>query len=70
MIEDSWVLIEDSRVLATLNERMPWELLVQAVASLDPLPQLQRPEVAGVAILTAVAFVVVTVLARIIYEGS
>lgn len=36
--------IEGSRVLATLNERMPSDLLSQAVASLDPLPQLQGPE--------------------------
>ncbi|HEX6709721.1 MAG TPA: MarP family serine protease [Rubrobacter sp.] len=36
--------VQDSRILQALNERMPSELLTQAVADLQPLPQIQGPE--------------------------
>jgi S1-C subfamily serine protease len=37
--------VRDSAILDTLNDQMPSELLTQAVAELDPLPQVQGPEV-------------------------
>jgi S1-C subfamily serine protease len=37
--------VEESRILQVLNDRMPSELLTQAVAELDPLPQIQGPAV-------------------------
>lgn len=41
--------INDSRILQALNERMPSELLTEAVADLNPMPEFQgpEPEVAG-----------------------
>jgi S1-C subfamily serine protease len=36
--------VQDSRILQSLNERMPSGLLTQAVADLQPLPQIQGPE--------------------------
>jgi uncharacterized membrane protein required for colicin V production len=36
--------MQESRILQALNERMPSELLIRAVAELDPLPQIQGPE--------------------------
>ena len=36
--------VRDSRILHSLNERMPSGLLTQAVADLDPLPRIQGPE--------------------------
>lgn len=38
-------VIEDSRIVAALDSRMPSELLTRAVAQLDPLPQISGPEV-------------------------
>jgi S1-C subfamily serine protease len=37
-------VVEESRILRTLDERMPSELLTRAVAELDPLPEIQGPE--------------------------
>jgi S1-C subfamily serine protease len=37
--------VKESRILQTLNKRMPSELLTQAVAELNPLPQIRGPEV-------------------------
>ncbi|MCA1716813.1 MAG: MarP family serine protease [Actinobacteria bacterium] len=37
--------VQESRILQALNERMPSELLTQAVAELEPLPQIRGPEV-------------------------
>jgi S1-C subfamily serine protease len=36
--------VEESRILQALNDRMPSELLTQAVAELQPLPQIRGPE--------------------------
>ncbi|HEX5700217.1 MAG TPA: MarP family serine protease [Rubrobacter sp.] len=36
--------VENSRILQALDERMPSGLLTQAVAELEPLPQIQGPE--------------------------
>lgn len=36
--------IERSQILQTLNERMPSQMMAQAVAQFDPLPELQGPE--------------------------
>ncbi len=36
--------VKESRILQALNERMPSELLTQAVAELEPLPQIRGPE--------------------------
>jgi S1-C subfamily serine protease len=36
--------VQDSRILKSLNERMPSGFLTQAVADLDPLPQIKGPE--------------------------
>src|SRR5215210_4237447 len=36
--------VKESRILQLLNERMPSELLTQAVAELNPLPQIRGPE--------------------------
>ena len=36
--------VKESRILQTLNERMPSELLTRAVAELNPLPQIRGPE--------------------------
>src|SRR5215211_5165053 len=36
--------VQDSRILQSLNERMPSWLLTQAVADLEPLPQIKGPE--------------------------
>lgn len=36
--------VQESRILDTLNERMPSGLLTRAVADLQPLPQIQGPE--------------------------
>jgi S1-C subfamily serine protease len=36
--------VQDSRILHSLNERMPSGLLTQAVADLEPLPQIKGPE--------------------------
>jgi S1-C subfamily serine protease len=36
--------VEESRILHSLNERMPSGLLTRAVANLQPLPQIQGPE--------------------------
>jgi S1-C subfamily serine protease len=36
--------VNDSRILQALDERMPSGLLTQAVAELEPLPQIQGPE--------------------------
>jgi S1-C subfamily serine protease len=36
--------IEESRILQTLNDRMPSELLTRAVAEFQPLPQIRGPE--------------------------
>ncbi len=36
--------VEDSRVLRSLNERMPSGLITRAVADLEPLPRIQGPE--------------------------
>ncbi|WP_162924722.1 MarP family serine protease [Rubrobacter indicoceani] len=38
-------VIERSRIVGALEDRMPSELLTQAVARLDPLPQVRGPEV-------------------------
>ncbi|MEW6636704.1 MAG: MarP family serine protease [Actinomycetota bacterium] len=35
--------VERSRILAELNERMPSELLTEAVSKLDPIPQIKGP---------------------------
>ena len=35
---------QDSRILQTLEERMPSGLLTQAVADLQPLPKIHGPE--------------------------
>lgn len=37
-------VVEESRILRALNERMPAGLLTRAVAELDPLPEIQGPE--------------------------
>jgi S1-C subfamily serine protease len=37
-------VLQESRILQALNERMPSELLTRAVADLQPLPQIQGPE--------------------------
>ena len=37
--------VEESRILQVLNKRMPSGLLTQAVAELNPLPQIQGPAV-------------------------
>src|ERR671916_3186045 len=37
--------VKESRILQALNKRMPSELLTQAVAELNPLPQIRGPEV-------------------------
>jgi S1-C subfamily serine protease len=36
--------VQESRILQALNDRMPSELLTQAVAELNPLPQIRGPE--------------------------
>jgi S1-C subfamily serine protease len=36
--------VQDSRILKSLNERMPSGFLTQAVADLEPLPQIKGPE--------------------------
>lgn len=36
-------VVQESRVLGALNERMPSELLSRAVARLDPLPEIRGP---------------------------
>jgi S1-C subfamily serine protease len=36
--------VQESRILQTLNDRMPSELLTRAVAELEPLPQIRGPE--------------------------
>ena len=36
--------VQDSRILKSLNERMPSGFLTQAVADLQPLPQIKGPE--------------------------
>src|SRR3712207_8668483 len=36
--------VEESRILQTLNDRMPSELLTRAVAEFEPLPQIRGPE--------------------------
>jgi uncharacterized membrane protein required for colicin V production len=36
--------VQDSRILQSLNERMPSGLITQAVADLQPLPQIRGPE--------------------------
>ncbi|MGH3147371.1 MAG: MarP family serine protease [Rubrobacter sp.] len=36
--------VQESRIIQTLNDRMPTKLLTQAVAELDRLPQIQGPE--------------------------
>lgn len=36
--------VKESRILQALNDRMPSGVLTRAVASLDPLPQVQGPE--------------------------
>src|SRR5215212_11492811 len=36
--------VRDSRILQALDERMPSDLLTQAVADLEPLPQIRGPE--------------------------
>src|SRR5215212_1842909 len=36
--------VQDSRILQSLNERMPSGLLTQAVADLEPLPRINGPE--------------------------
>src|SRR5215218_4425472 len=36
--------VQDSRILQSLNERMPSGLLTQAVADLEPLPRIKGPE--------------------------
>jgi S1-C subfamily serine protease len=38
-------VVQESRILHALNERMPSELLTRAVAELNPLPQIQGPAV-------------------------
>jgi S1-C subfamily serine protease len=37
-------VVGESRILRTLNEQMPSELLAKAVAQLDPLPEMEGPE--------------------------
>jgi hypothetical protein len=36
--------VEESRILRSLEERMPAGLLTRAVAELDPLPEIRGPE--------------------------
>lgn len=36
--------MEGSRILQTLNQRMPSQMMAQAVSQLDPLPELQGPQ--------------------------
>src|SRR5215218_10837390 len=36
--------MKESRILQALNERMPSDLLMRAVAELNPLPQIRGPE--------------------------
>jgi S1-C subfamily serine protease len=36
--------VERSKILGTLNDRMPSELLTEAVSRLDPLPEVRGPE--------------------------
>src|SRR5215217_1140646 len=36
--------VQDSRILQSLNERMPSGLLTRAVADLEPLPHIKGPE--------------------------
>ena len=36
--------VEESRILGSLDERMPAGLLIRAVAELDPLPEIRGPE--------------------------
>src|SRR5215203_3656938 len=36
--------VRDSRILQALDERMPFGLLMRAVADLEPLPQIRGPE--------------------------
>jgi len=36
--------VQDSRILQSLNERMPSGLLTQAVADLEPMPRIKGPE--------------------------
>src|SRR5215204_365926 len=36
--------VKDSRILQSLDERMPSDLLTRAVADLEPLPQIRGPE--------------------------
>ena len=36
--------MEESRILGNLNERVPPELLTQAIADFEPLPQIRGPE--------------------------
>lgn len=36
--------VKESRILQALNDRMPSKLLTEAVAKLDPLPQIRGPE--------------------------
>jgi S1-C subfamily serine protease len=36
--------VEESRILRSLDERMPAGLLIRAVAELDPLPEIRGPE--------------------------
>ena len=36
--------VRDSRILQALNERMPSQFFTEAVAKLDPLPQIRAPE--------------------------
>jgi S1-C subfamily serine protease len=36
--------VQESRILQALDERMPSELLIRAVAELEPLPQIRGPE--------------------------
>lgn len=36
--------VKDSRILQALNERMPSELITQAVAELNPMPEIRGPE--------------------------
>src|ERR671921_2373010 len=37
-------VVQDSRILQSLNERMPSGLITRAVADLEPLPQIKGPE--------------------------
>ena len=37
-------VVRDSRILQSLDERMPSDLLTRAVADLEPLPQIRGPE--------------------------